>query len=384
MIDKKNIHILGLDTHIPDSAFLTTEELDRKVGSNNGNLVYHHAISQILDLKPFGIPWHAFSEEKYPDIKVLILPLANQLGKHIDLSELIDIFSRIKIPIVSVGLGYQCQNNDLDITEVPEGTWKWFDKLINHAPNNNPNISLRGNKTYNFISKTGKQNHCIVTGCPSNFISPEINLGKLISKKIIPDNPRFAIAAGNPLFLKFIKIERQLIELLNSSNGIYIIQSPPPLIKLSREGIDALPVKDKILIRTWLGWFVSDAEISKWFREKSHVFYSVPEWMETLKRFDIVVGMRIHGVLLGIQTGIPSLCICVDSRTLELCQIMKIPHIDANDYWKGITKEEIITILKNWDWQEYDRTRKHLARILMDFFHKNEIPTADYFKKLCN
>lgn len=39
--------------------------------------------------------------------------------------------------------------------------------------------------------------------------------------------------------------------------------------------------------------------------------------------------MRIHGTMLALQAGTPALCIVHDSRTEELCEIMKIPYIHA-------------------------------------------------------
>ncbi len=377
------VRLLGLTTYMPDVAFLSIDEFIKKYTSNNnGNLVYTYALAQILDIGPMSIRWRRFSKEQYPEVEILILPLANQLGSHIDLSDIAEAFKKIDIPIVAVGLGYQCSFDGIEPKDIPQGTWNWFDEITKHAQGNNPNISLRGQGTYDLISKRNKEKHCIVTGCPSNFINPSTNLGFEISKKEIPDNPRFAVAAGNPYHVDFKPIEQSLVKMVNESDGLYICQNPEVFMKLSRQEIDSIPKKEYIAAKSYLSPSSTKEEFERWFKNKSHVFFDVPEWLETIKRFDIVVGARIHGTLIGIQAGIPSLCICTDSRTLELCQIMHIPHINARNYLNGITKEEIIKIIRDWDWQKYDETRKHLASILLDFFEKNNVPVANYFREI--
>jgi polysaccharide pyruvyl transferase WcaK-like protein len=103
-----------------------------------------------------------------------------------------------------------------------------------------------------------------------------------------------------------------------------------------------------------------------------------------MNQYDVVVGMRIHGVMAGIQGGVPSICICTDSRTLELCQTMKIPYVDARDYKEGINMEQIAAILGNWDAEAYDANRRVLAKRFHGFFLDNDLQIKGAPRRILN
>ena len=54
---------------------------------------------------------------------------------------------------------------------------------------------------------------------------------------------------------------------------------------------------------------------------------NLQDWINTLKGYDVVVSSRIHGVVAGLLAGTRGLCVAHDSRTLELCQTLKIPYV---------------------------------------------------------
>ncbi|MFA7193818.1 MAG: polysaccharide pyruvyl transferase family protein [Candidatus Paceibacterota bacterium] len=382
----KRVRLFGLSSYIPDAPFLSTEDFIKKYGANNGNFVYSYALSQILDISPIAISWNERSKDKFSEVDILVMTLANQLGPHTDLLKAAEFLSEINLPVVGVGLGIQYPYNllkkSITPSDISDGTWQWFNQITEHSKEGVPNISLRGNSTYDLLTKVNKQNHCVVTGCPSNFINPSVNLGEEISKKEIPENPRFAVSAGNPVRPQFNLIEKSLINLINASDGLYICQNPEIMIRLSRQDLNNVSKEDFLSAKKFISPELTDEDFIKWFKFKSYIFSSVPEWIDTLKHFDVVVGTRIHGTMTGIQAGIPSLCICIDLRTLELCQIMHIPHIDSRNCMNGVSKEDIINTLKNWDWKKYDSTRKELANKLLKLFQDNDITVADYFKKI--
>ena len=63
---------------------------------------------------------------------------------------------------------------------------------------------------------------------------------------------------------------------------------------------------------------------------------------------DFMFGTRIHGTVLGLCAGLPSMCLAIDSRTYELCEQMSIPYINCIDkqvYFND--KNELVEIFKN-------------------------------------
>lgn len=42
-----------------------------------------------------------------------------------------------------------------------------------------------------------------------------------------------------------------------------------------------------------------------------------------------MIGSRIHGTILGLMAGLPSMCLVIDARTYELSKQMSIPYINC-------------------------------------------------------
>jgi hypothetical protein len=167
--------------------------------------------------------------------------------------------------------------------------------------------------------------------------------------------------------------------MVEETNGAYICQAPVDLIALGNNNLTASYSYAK-KASSYFGIGSSAEEVVEWMGVHSRYYLDALEWIESMKQFDLVVGMRIHGVMAGIQAGTPSLCICIDSRTQELCETMHLPWVDAREHRSGIALDEISSVLKSWDWGRYDSTRMDLYRKTIDFFDKNKIinhPTID-------
>jgi SAM-dependent methyltransferase len=360
-------HLYGTAPYLPDAAFIDADELARQSGGNTGNLMFCHALSRIFEAGATSLPWGADLSHLSADSDRLLLPLANQLGPHVDLAQLAERFSKVTIPMVGVGLGAQGPIGGIDPDAIPEGSWQWLRTLVERAPSDKPNVALRGEATLGAIRSRGLADHCIVTGCPSNFINPSSSLGREIYRRRANGLHRVAVAAGNPFLPQFRRLEQSLVDLVESSEGIYVCQHPIDMIRLARGDVAKISRVNWLRYRDYIHPTLSDDDFGLWFRRYAHSFVSVPEWMATMRRFDVVVGTRIHGVMAGLQAGVPSLCLCIDSRTLELCRTMGVPHLDANDCRDGITRDRIGTALREWEWRRYDDTRRQLAARLNTF-----------------
>jgi hypothetical protein len=61
-----------------------------------------------------------------------------------------------------------------------------------------------------------------------------------------------------------------------------------------------------------------------------------------MARFDVAIGMRIHGAVAAIQAGRLGICVAFDSRTLELAQTMGYPYVMTLDIKEGMEIREIL------------------------------------------
>ena len=64
---------------------------------------------------------------------------------------------------------------------------------------------------------------------------------------------------------------------------------------------------------------------------KSFRPYNFDNWKKHILNYKFTIGSRIHGCILSLKCNIPSFLICIDSRTLELAQILNIPHYNNCD-----------------------------------------------------
>ena len=369
-------YIFGTSAFVGDASILTPEELLPQIGNNSGNLLFCHALTQLLHASTDSLRWPSDLGHLPEKTSCLVAPLSNQLDSHQNLEGLSAIFSRSPLPIVGIGLGVRGSADALAPDTIPEDSWAFLKALIDKAPGEAPNIGVRGATTLDAIAHKGWADRCVITGCPSNFIHPSGVLGRHIRRRSANGHQRIAIAAGNPFLPQFKKLEQSLVAMLERNDGIYICQHPRDLVKLSLQDFDSVSRESFELHRSTIKPNMNDDQFMAWMRRHSHVFTHVPEWVSVLKRYDLVVGTRIHGVMAGIQAGIPGLCISVDSRTLELCETMSIPHVNATDYPDGITEREVSQVLDEFNWEEYDQTRMHLATRLNEFLTRNQLPAS--------
>lgn len=366
-------HLYGISSYIPDAPFLNAGELSLQTGANTGNLIFCHAISRILNVGPESNPWGSNLSHLSPEHDRLVVPLANWLGPHVDLSKLAETFRSVHIPVVGVGLGAQGPITGIQVESIPEGSWEWLRVVANKSATDRPNISLRGQATYDAIAAKGLADKCVVTGCPSNFINPSVQIGwEILNKWKINGIQRVAVAAGTPSN-NLPKLEQSLVTLIERTNGLYVCQAPIDMLRLYKQEFDHMARQSFLTHKEYIHPELDDGQFMKWFRRWSHAFTSVPEWISLMSSFDVVIGTRIHGVMAGIQSGVPSICLCIDSRTLELCQTMMIPHVDANNYKDGIDLDQINEILEKWDWLAYDENRHTLAKRFSQFFKDNQL-----------
>jgi polysaccharide pyruvyl transferase WcaK-like protein len=113
-------------------------------------------------------------------------------------------------------------------------------------------------------------------------------------------------------------------------------------------------------------------EFTEWTKTYGNVFFNIPSWMEHYRRFDFVVGLRIHGVMLALQAGVPALCIAHDSRTIELCETMKVPFVHAREVIHGIERKNLLKLF-NFNPDEFDSNRNNILHSYIDFLKNNKL-----------
>lgn len=368
-----NLFTFGLNESVASSHSIATKELYNLVGHNTGNLAFHYAINRLIGTVPRAISWSAPPEVINSAGQTGIMPCANQLGPHMNMGELANLFKQVKPNIVAIGLGAQGGVDQNDIPTLPEGTLAWLNALIARAPSSHPNITVRGDYTLKVLEHYGFGDKAISLGCPSLLINKAPDHGAKLQERYKQKACKVGIAAGHPNWNSLSTLEASLIRMMEDTDGMYIVQATDESVALSRNDFELVSSEYIRKLKNYLKLNIDDAQFIKWVRKYFISFYNIPAWMEYLRRFDYIVGARIHGVMLAIQAGVPGLCIAHDSRIRELCEKSKIPFVMAEDVQDGITLQDL-PHLAQFDGKAFDKNRHNIAEKYQSFFRNNGIP----------
>ena len=368
--------IYGCKPSVKDISSHTTEELFFNLtGWNTGNLAFHRALYTVLAESPKVLRWH--SEEPVPEGSVGILPCANQLGVHCDMSPFADWLLKYDIPMVAIGVGAQSQLKlgpsvlDYEIPYLRSGTISWIRRMADHAPTGKPNISARGRFTMDVLRSVGVAQRAVALGCPTLFISPDDKLGAHIAERCGKFG-RIAFAAGQTSWGKTTRVENSLSKIITSCDGAFVVQAALPELKMVRGEFFSLDEMTRDKTRRHFREDLTEQEFADWCMRYGHVFFDVDEWMDFYRQFDFVVGPRIHGIMIALQAGVPAMCITIDSRTEELCEIMKVPYVPLKTVKDGVSLYDLKRLFK-FDARAFDENRKKLAAGFVDFLRGNKI-----------
>ncbi len=365
--------IVGIEKNL-DPKTISSEELFNATGWNVGNIAFNYAMDEILGGGIKAIPWGY--PGKLENGKIGVFVTANQLGPHVDMGKVYKWMRRQDYPFIVVGLGAQSRRNsrgEFDIPEIPQGTRMWLRTVIEHAPTDFPNITLRGEFSRKVMESLGFADHAVVLGCPTLFINHDPALGQKIFKNI-KEPKHIVLAAGTQQWKYIDALEASLMKMVLETNSGYVVQAEIDMIRMARGEWGKISPSNYKRLHDHFMPDLDDDSFKANAVKYGKLFGNAPDWMSYYKDFDFVVGPRIHGIMLAIQAEIPALCIAIDSRTEELCQTMKIPYIIWQDCAQGLRREDLTKIfLSQFDPDEFDKNRLVLAKKFGEFLRNNRV-----------
>jgi hypothetical protein len=361
-----------------------TADLYRQTGLNTGNLAFIYAILSHIADPVTVLPWHARAD-RFRDVDIIVIPCANQLGKHTDLGRHADLILEAGKPIVAIGLGAQAESLTMDIS-LTEGTLRWVRAISENRPTGGvTNIYTRGPYTSQQLNRFDILD-TIPGGCPSHFINPARDLGKRIHAAwtATPVPRSISVAGGHQKWAKARVIEQQLIALMQDPRcfGQYIVQSEEDLVYLARKDFDKVTPETLEQIRAYLCPHYAMEEFKTWCRTYARAFFDIPAWMDSLREADLTIGPRYHGTALALQAERMGVTVTIDSRTQELCMQTGVPFLTAEDLaTKPLTRASLRQLIK-FDPDAYDRHRLAKARGYIEFLEGNGLTPAKFLYDL--
>ena len=326
---------LRYSSKVSGSYKLDSAGLMQATGGNLGNLIFRHALGSVLaDFEEYvPVSWADTRElSKRADPNHIIISAANWLGssaederRNLGRSQIVET---LDCPIAVFGLGVQAPTGASEVTFGPN-TIRFAKALANKSAL----IGVRDELTARSLRQIGISN-VTITGCPSNFINLNPALGVEIARKAAElanavdawEDLRILISEIGTSDLKRSKIGSTVANFIVNYSSFYVIQSPNLLdfllgadrsLPLGYRGAD-MPRSENVFRRALLS--------------RALCFASVDAWLDFCRTCSISFGSRIHGTMVSLQAGIPSLLLGHDARTEGLGGVMGLPMLREDDF----------------------------------------------------
>jgi len=365
LLTNKNCDTLG----VVDAYNRYSRELER--GSNLGNFAFKYGASLLFDEQLKLFTYDDDAEVINEECSAVILPEANLVNPKVNYGKPAAFLEKISKPCWAMGIGSQAELENQEI-ELQEGTIRYLKILAEKSRA----IFCRCKFTYEQLNKIGIHN-VEIAGCPSYLINPSQNLWKnLLIKSRKQNIKKIGLTEGSYNFKGDPvrkKLERLLLDMVFYCGCYYISQTQKGVIQHS------LPVKPENFeqiqrkMRNVMAPKLSQEDFNAIAKSRFLAFWRIDLWLAALSNMDFVTGTRIHGNVLALQAKTPAIPIVHDSRTLGLCETLKIPYTHINDTLNWSSPSEVISQLdvvwKGISSQELDNHRcqlanKYLANIL--------------------
>ena len=161
-------------------------------------------------------------------------------------------------------------------------------------------IGIRGEFTEEVLHNLGINNTCVI-GCPSYF---ENGKNRVLNK-----------------------IELEKVEDILFSGSFYPDSDIEKKYKCHEILQDKLGEKYiKLVAFDELTDEIAKDKRQKYLNKQYYVFSDVEGWKSFAQEHKLILGYRLHGAIIGINSGIPAICCNGDARAREMCTYLNIPY----------------------------------------------------------
>jgi hypothetical protein len=330
-------------------------------GNNLGNLAFWHATKLLFNepVEVFG--WKVNVEEVRPRISHFVIPAANFLNPAWDLQELCDLVTNIDRECLVFGLGAQ-SSTETTVPNLRPGTIAFLRAISERSKT----LFVRGEYTAEVCAHYGVTNVTAV-GCPSFMISSNPELGRDVRKKI-GSQISGLYSAGGTFGAATNDVERDIFRYIHDSQqGMYVIQDPAAVIDLI-SGHKIVDPSDRHLNEalTVLGGTMGTGWAAQALQQYGRYFLSISNWMSEAVTCDYAISTRIHGAILPLMAGIPSVVIGHDARVRELANMLRLPMVTPVDAQEALYDIPRFFEALNFDGYAFDQNRRKLASIYVE------------------
>ncbi len=294
---------------------------------------------------------------------------SNYVHAEMNWSRTAEVLRRLKLPVIAFGIGAQAPvSGKLELSEDS----KTVLKLI---ADSTASVGVRGTYSAEVMNELGIRNVRII-GCPTAFRNnrPDlsIRLPALETVKQVGVTLRREVSKHYAKDIKrYLNVHRDLVKAMAERFEVTLMsQGEVEEKKLAlgtpeqkQEGMAALHENG------WATAWYLDERMEELYRDR--MFYSdvVAEYERLVRRLDLVLGYRLHGNLMALANGTPSIYFTYDSRTVEFAETFRIPSVD-------VFGDKPFKLEEYWDQTLFDRFNAAYAqtyRAMSAFLSENKI-----------
>lgn len=280
------------------------------------------------------------------------------------------VLKKLGLPVLAFGIGAQAPvKGRMELSESTQEVLRVIADL-------STSIGVRGAFSAEVLADLGIHNVRIV-GCPTAFrrLDPDMNikLGPLADIEKVGVTLRREVSPTYAQNIeRYLTFHRDLVKSLARRFETVLMAQGEVEEKKLVFGTDAQKEEAIASLRAngWAAKWYLDPEIERLYRER--LFYSdvVADYETLVRKQHLVLGYRLHGNLMALANGVPSVYFTYDSRTAEFAETYRIPSFDVfrdggfvlEDYWEQWRYDAFNAAWRN----VYDETRKFLIENKID------------------
>jgi hypothetical protein len=264
---------------------------------------------------------------------------SNYIHATMDWENAIPVLEKLKIPVLAFGVGAQAPvKGKLQLSDKSK-------RVLSLIAERSVSLGVRGDYTADVLWELGIRNTRIV-GCPTLFRNnnPDlrIDLPNLDEVRKVAFTLRREVSGDYAQDIEhYLGVHRQAILDMAGRFDITVCAQGEIEEKKVLWGTDAQKEQAIGQLRHE-NWLKGEADpMEALYRDR--LFYSdvVAEWEALMRSRDLALGYRLHGNLMALANGTPSVYFTYDSRTAEFVDTYRIPAFDVfsgkkfrlEDYW---------------------------------------------------
>jgi len=294
---------------------------------------------------------------------------SNYIHAQMNWSKAAEVLRRLKLPVIAFGIGAQAPvSGKLELSE----DTKTVLKLISDST---ASLGVRGTYSAEVLNDLGIQNVRII-GCPTAFRNnrPDlaIKLPPLEQVKTAGVTLRREVSKTYAQDIKrYLTFHRSLVKAMADRFEVTLMSQGEVEEKKLALGTPEQKAQAMAALRQneWANnWYLDEQVIGLY---QNRMFYSdvVAEYEQLVRGLDLVLGYRLHGNLMALANGTPSIYFTYDSRTVEFADTFQIPSID-------VFAGQDFRLEEHWDQSRFDKFNAAYARVygqMRDFLDENRV-----------